>query len=252
MNITAYIDESGTHAGSETIAVAGFLGKPDEWGAFTVYWSEVLAHFGIPVFHMKDFAHRRSVFTGWTEDRRQSLLGTLLEVIDQHVLGSVGTVFTLRDYNAVFQGEVRRKTGGPYGLAMVMVVQDVAVLVRPLFGDPHVRYVLESGAEGFGQVAKAFSDNLRDPNRARQLRLLSLDFRSKADAIPLQAADLLAYELRLHLPRQLGIDKRPARYALRRIASMPRRWSRIEREELEKWQDVIELGLVHSTGSWRE
>ncbi len=250
MNITAYFDESGTHGGSAAVAFAGFLGVADEWGAFTFEWQNALDEFGIEMFHMASFESRVGEFEGWTEEVRRNRLGRLLAIINRHVLGSVGTVIPLADYNAIFDGPARARTGGPYGLAAFGTFLEVGQLVRPLRGDPWVAYVLESGAKGAGQLTKLFHDNEQDENSKRPLRLLSLSFQNKRDSLPLQAADIHAYELYKHLPRHLGVEKRPTRWTLRALGSMPRNWGYVEAGELRKWREIIDLGLVHSTGTW--
>jgi hypothetical protein len=55
MNLYGYFDESGTHKGSTSFALAGFLGRADEWGVFAYRWQEALGGFGLPFFHMVDF-----------------------------------------------------------------------------------------------------------------------------------------------------------------------------------------------------
>lgn len=286
MNIYGYFDESGTHKGAAALSVAGFLGKADEWGAFTFEWEQALADFGLTFFHMASFESRIGEYD-WPEDVRRERITRLLAIINRHVLGSAGIVLPIPDYDVIFaedelppgpnvewlapgiaapgaprpgdappnepdmrRGAIRRKSGGPYGLAATCLFMDVAKLAKALPGDPHIAYTFESGAQGVGQVAKLFQDNYTDVNSRRDLRLLSLTFADKRDMAPLQAADLLAYELYKHLPRQLGQDKHPTRYTLKRLAEMPKLWGTLESEQLKTWHFVIGRGLHYGTGSW--
>jgi hypothetical protein len=48
--LTAYFDESGTHSGSEAVAVAGYVSTPDRWERFGQEWREALAAYNIEYF----------------------------------------------------------------------------------------------------------------------------------------------------------------------------------------------------------
>lgn len=288
MNIYGYFDESGTHKGSPAFSLGGFLGKADEWGAFQFEWEAALKDFGLPFFHMASFESRLKGYD-WSEDVRRERINRLLEIIHRHVLGSFGIVFPLAEYDAVFPedeippgpnvewlapgiagpgaprpgdappnepdirpGAIRRKSGGPYGLAATMLFRSVAEWVVGLPGDPCVAYVMEQGAVGAGQTLKFFQDNYADDNQRRSLRLLSLSFEDKRRFTPLQAADLLAYELHKHLPRQLGQEKRPTRYTLIELAKSPRSWGTVDAAELRKVHFVLGRGLHYSLGTWQK
>lgn len=286
VNIYGYFDESGTQKGSRAFAIGGFLGRADHWGAFQFEWEQALADFDLPFFHMSSFESRLKGYD-WPEEVRRERLSWLLGIIRRHVLGSVGVVLPLAAYNAVFRedeipagpnvewiapgvlgpgaprpgdlpplkpdmtsGALRRKTGGPYGLAATMLMMDVSMLVTPLAGDPHVAYIFEQGAEGRGQFLKVFNDNYDDIDLRRQGRLLSIAFEDKRRVVMLQAADILAYELYKHLPRQLGLEARPTRYTLHELAKVPYRWVTATEDELRKWHYVLGRGLHYSQGSW--
>lgn len=255
LTIAAYFDESGTHAGSEAVAVAGYLATPEEWESFEVEWRAALAEWGLDYFHMSKFANRIGEYASWTEDDRRERFVRLVNITNKHVLGSVGTVIPLALYDATFSvgGPARAKTGGPYGLAAFCNMMSVADLVRDLRGEPSVAYVLESGAVGRHQITKLLLDNMNDPESQKQFRLLSLAFQDKRQFVPLQAADILAYELYLHLPRQLGRSPRLSRtHNLTLLKSVPSSWGYLNESELKKFAYIATLALEFSTGTWQK
>jgi hypothetical protein len=204
VTLTGYFDESGTHAGSEAVAVAGFLATPGSWERFEGDWRAALADFGIDLFHMSPFAQRVGDYASWSEEERRERLARLLGIISEHVVGSVGVVIPLPLFDRLFSvgGIARRTTGGPYGLAMSVNILAVARIVEHLAGTPKVAYVFETGAVGRHEAAKIFAANLNNPESRENNRLLSLSFQGKREFAPLQAADILAYELHRELPRQ--------------------------------------------------
>lgn len=253
MIIDAYFDASGTHKGSKAVSVAGFLGRPDEWAVFGIEWQAALQEWGLDVFHMADFANRLGPYRHWSEDVRRDRLNRLLGIVNRHVLGSVGTVIPIAAYDAAFTDvKARKQSGGAFSIAGVMCFDDVAELLRRqrLGGEAQVAYVYEIGDIGAGQFMKVFQDNERDPEQKRKYRLLSLRFENKRQFLPLQAADILAYELYKESPRALGIERRPARYPLTFLGAKPHVWGRVDEPHLREWAQVIGLGLEHSTGTW--
>src|SRR5712691_3625776 len=68
--LTAYFDESGTHADSPAVSVAGYLASDASWSAFADDWREALAIYKIPAFHMTDFVGGRGAFTAWPKAKR--------------------------------------------------------------------------------------------------------------------------------------------------------------------------------------
>lgn len=254
MTITAYFDESGTNADSDAVVVAGYLATPDAWEQFETEWREALDDWHLDFFHMSEFAHRINGYKHWTEEIRRERLNRLFGIINSHALGSVGTVVPRALYDAKFSfdGPARQKTGGPYGLAAYCDLMRTSELVRDLSGEPHVAYVFEKGAVGRDQFTKVFMDNLNDDESRARMRLLSLTFQDKRQFVPLQAADILAYELRLHLPRQLGTSKlAPRLHNLNALNSIPAAWAHINEPQMTDFAYMLTLAVEFSTGTWQ-
>jgi hypothetical protein len=54
MIFTAYLDESGTHAGAELSAMAGFVGDARQWRKFEKRAGKLFKRFRVDVFHTID------------------------------------------------------------------------------------------------------------------------------------------------------------------------------------------------------
>ena len=238
---TAYFDESGTHEGSEAVAVAGYLSTPELWEKFEVEWREALGDFGIEFFHMTDFAARRQQFAGWPEEKRRACLSRLVDITNRHVIASAGTVIPVSDYQAVFSKKADHFVGGPYGVAAMVCFSEMAKMFKLIGVHGQVAYVFESGAQGSGQVQKAFTWLEQDPGSKAQYRLLSLSFQNKRQFCPLQAADILAYELYLYFPKALKKSERAVRYGVKALAEAPRDWGRLDMGTLEEWARIVEI-----------
>jgi hypothetical protein len=242
LTLTAYFDESGTHHGSEAVAVAGYLSTSEGWLAFRAEWEAALANFNIPMFHMTDFALSQQQFKGWPEPKRRECFARLLEIINRNVIGSVGMVIPTRAFEVAFAAGSRAFVGGPYGLAAMQCAMALGQVMRLSGIKASIHYVFESGAEGYGQVAQAFQTLLDDAGSREYFRVRSLAFQNKLETVPLQAADILAYELYKQTPKQLGIDPRaPRHFSLNSLRAMPSDWGYSDTYELAKWSHVISI-----------
>lgn len=105
-----------------------------------------------------------------------------------------------------------------------------------LVPDADVAYVVESGTEGYGDIAHMFADMSRNDPSATGTRAISLAFESKQRFVPLQAADILAYELYREVPRQLGLTVgMQRRRNLEKLAEPTHAWGYFNDAELDKW-----------------
>jgi hypothetical protein len=216
---TVYLDESGTHTASEAVAVAGYIAPPGAWAQFEVEWRAALTDLGVEAFHMAPFSNRAGRYAWWPEEKRRDGLARLIGIVNDRALASVGVVLPVHLYDRLLTGTARERSGGPYGLAAVACAMEVAEILRA-DEEAVADYVFENGALGRGQLAKVLRDNAGSPEARNWSRIASVRFEDKRRYLPLQAADILAYELYKHLPRHLGLDR--ARLASTTSGNWPR------------------------------
>jgi hypothetical protein len=246
--LTGYFDESGTHGAAEAISVAGYLSTPDRWVLFEQEWNQALADFGIAYFHMADFANGAPASKGkpgydtWTPAQKEERFDRLAKIINDHILVSVGYSFSVPRYRAIFSAAAKRAGGGAYGIAANCCFMEMAKFIRESANpEAWVRYIFESGAQGTGEVLKNFQLNVRLPQQKEYYRTLALSFEDKRKFCPLQAADILAYELYRYFPRRVGIDKRSgARRELLALVTAQKKWCCLDDEGLGNWSMVVE------------
>lgn len=258
LTITGYFDASGTHAGSGTVTLAGWLSTARGWEPFEGEWRAALTHYGLSMFHMREFAHSRGEFERWTEPQRRIRFANFAEIATRNTLSSVAVAVPTKDFEEVFTPAAQRHVGGPYGFAASVLFLEVARFLEEVLqpeGTPfEVAYVFESGDQGVGQVQKLFQANRMDVQQAAELHLASLRVENKREFVALQAADILAYELYQHFPRQMGTDPRPPRrYNLNQLAANKSwSWRFMSRERMrEDWARVLDIAArIAETEPW--
>jgi hypothetical protein len=228
LKLIGYMDETG-HSKDERqrfVGVAGLVAPAENWEAFERKWKQALSDFKIPYFHMKDFASRRRYYEGWSEQKRRKLLGKLLRIIATTNPFPVGAIISLDDYRS-FSAEDQKLMGDPYHFCLMGCVYlpswrtendppDVRVSI--IFGEQlEFKYMAGQLLEDFKQnypAAKRF-----DPPA----------FGDMKEVVPLQAADIVAYELHKEFERRRYRPQADQRYgymelmkvALRSYTFMP-------------------------------
>lgn len=237
--ITVYLDESGTHRGSEAVAVAGYVATDDAWNDFNGEWREALDEFGLEYFRMSRFSSRTGRYVGWTEGMRHERLRRLIDITNRHALASVGSVIPLEAYDRIFIGPARDRSGGPYGLAGIACAIEVGQWLRQE-SDSAAMFVFESGALGSSQLQK-FVDDVRGD--AKHTGILSVSFAGKREFTPLQAADILAYEIQRLPGGDPGKDGQRARSDwVDRLAQIPRSWTIFDVHRLQDFAQFMTRG----------
>lgn len=189
----AFLDESGTHDKSPVIVVGGYMARPEQWKFFARRWKRVLDPTGIKVFHSADCNGFHGEFSGWERAERDALVANLLAIIpdERHIGVAIGLV--LRDYDDALSGKahLRDLLGSPYEACFHWCLSTLLAIHRSYESDEPIAIVHEENQ--FEAEAKRAYKYLRETYQPSPL--ISLTFGSKREFLPLQAADVLAYEV---------------------------------------------------------
>ena len=241
--LNGYFDASGNHKGSGAVAVAGFLARAPDWVEFSARWQLALSECGLSEagFHMTDFANGAPPYDTWTDEQKRQRLARLLTIITERKATSFGIVVRRHEFDECLSDRAHKICGDVYGLAVIACFMEIGNLIHDIDVDAWDSYVFEAGDEGSGQVLRAFKHNIKDLVQKERMRLLSLRFEPKDKFLPLQAADILAYELYRDAARKMGSHSRPARYPLSQLRQLPNRWHWMSRDNLKQFSEVLEL-----------
>ncbi|NJM92330.1 MAG: DUF3800 domain-containing protein [Rhodospirillaceae bacterium] len=189
----AYMDESGIHDGAPYLTVAAYLATPQDWQEFIPEWE--FMNFPIKVFHSADCNARQREFDGWTKGLRDDHVRNLLNVIADRPLAGCVVGLDLVEFEATIKhhSELRGMFGSPYNACFSWVVQTILDIANKLSKGKRlpIAFFHESNDhETEAHDAFAWMKKNLDTNDV----LGSLTFDSKKSLVPLQAADILAYE----------------------------------------------------------
>jgi hypothetical protein len=195
MVFTCYFDESGTHAGSEITAMAGFLGNDRQWRNFEKRASKLFARFRVDIFHTIDVRRSDKDFEGWSVDRKIEFLDEFQHIINDALEGGVASIIKDADYKYYLSLPWPRKArrDSKYGILFRACLSQTVETVSNIQNawEPRLHTVVEDGARNAGDVVRIY-DWIKSRVRAPR-GVAGLTFDSKKTCLPLAAADLFAY-----------------------------------------------------------
>lgn len=196
MPLSAYFDESGTDRRSSVAVVAGLIAPPRQWERLTVEWQRILDDEELPDFHMKHYIACQGHFLDkehWTKERKDRLMRRLVSLMVRRVTHRCWAALVMDDFRRIVK-EDKTKLAPHAAVAMSCTS---ALLTLALERDLYIPYVFDQGVEN-ERVFRGF-EKLQQRKQFR-IGLLSKGDRKKC--LPLQAADLHAYEVRKYFADQ--------------------------------------------------
>ena len=207
--LQAYMDDSGTHDESAHCLVAGYWGGSREWKSFESEWKAVLASGGIREFKGNEFwprpgGNRIKPYVGWNNQRHAAFIDRLLTVIQKHKIYPFGCGVVVSEfkkqpehYRRVFAGYDHSHRVKEGALKSVYLPFQVAIFQAARYCHRGVRmnFVFDDDPRIVARASACFA-RLKDETREPDVdNLGELTFADSRIAVPIQAADLLAYEL---------------------------------------------------------
>ena len=211
-----YLDETGhvKDPNAPIVGMAGCIASLSAWEQFESEWTTALQDFGVTELHMKHFAHFRGEFSGWTEDRRQQLLARLLPIIEMRIDTWVGALLPISQFTEL-SDEQKLRLRDPYFICLQDCLHAAIIFVDSNYPRENLEVVVamheEYAWDSYGCVIGC----------AHQLpggeRIESVTAASPKKVRPLQAADLLAYELTKMGKLMMRPERKPLRYPMEQL-----------------------------------
>jgi hypothetical protein len=186
-----YLDESGTHDNSPVVTVGAYVGRPQEWQAWTKKWN--VAKRPIEVVHATDAQSLHGEFEGWSKPDRDELVKRLLPVIVNANFPGIVIGIHMDAFREALHGhdDLTSIFGTPYGACFQWLVQSVMYLQARTRNQERIIFVHE-GNDYQKEALQSFDHIERYGNP--QGTTIEILFGDKGSYPPLQAADILAYE----------------------------------------------------------
>lgn len=206
--ITAYFDESGSHANQDGVPVLSlgcYISTAEQWEHFAKEWREILNEYKIACFHAVDYENPFCKdYENWDKGKKVWFYQRLQTVIKRRVKKGIAICIVLDDFTKVITGDYLKQLVSPYSFAARTCFEIIGEWSEKHNLQEPVACVFEAGSRKGGEVCDVF-------NRIKtHYNLGTLSFADKKDVViskrgvtterkgilHLQAADILAYEIR--------------------------------------------------------
>lgn len=205
--LTAYFDDSGTHAGSHVVVYGGFIARDEVWADLETEWRPLLRHYGLSAFHLAHCEAGDHEFDLWPRAKRDMVLYEFRQLVLNRDIWGISIAVSRADWDELVVGIARNFAGEAdefcarmciYDALQFTTVDETERQVAVVFDDrPHrsvdilrmARPFLEQGLDG--------------------MELASVTFGKMKQIIPLQAADMLAWEAYTNAKQWLELGRTP-------------------------------------------
>jgi hypothetical protein len=244
--LQGYIDDSGSDMQGPVYVLSGFIGQTTEWAKFSDQWDiELHKPPAISYFKMREAESLKEQFQGWTIGDRDAKIMSLTRLIVPRVICNVECVVSQADYDSVVPRAIAfiRKTSNamedrrlanslenPYLFCFHgIVIECCNRLYEQRQLDVIDFYFDQQGK--VGNRAKAFWYALKNNAPPEYKRFLVNEpvFRDEKIFLPLQAADLIAWQTRRRIDdlNERAIDniRAPLKYVRERVPLFVNRWN---------------------------
>ena len=258
----AYVDESGTDNASGCIGVGGLIADVEAWWRFEIEWRRILSEAGVKYSHMKEYAHSAGEFSKWKsktkefEPQREKFMQQVCDCITKTAIYTFGAIIAKSEYEKFVPEDLRQDMGAPYAFLGRYCIARVGVWAQENSYEEPVNLIFERG-QPQTTIRVQHKILMAHEQARKQFRIGALSFMDKYigehpedSVLPLQAADVVAYELVKHWNTFQASQERlvqPAnatgvRYPLKRLMELPRDWNKLTsvdfKREVSVWKTV--------------
>lgn len=223
---SAYMDETGhsKDVRQKFVGIAGLIAAVPSWETFERKWKATLEEFKLPYFPMKEFAHSEQTFRDWKgkETKRRKLFGKLMMHMETAPSLPFGAIVPMQDFRS-FTNEQQGYLRDPYYLCFQSLVAACSSILegRKVPDGEKIALIFSDQGE-FRRRARQIYKNVEDANYYVR-RSLPPVFRDMREVVPLQAADVIAYEMHKEFERRLCRPGAEPRHGYQRIVKMSSR-----------------------------
>jgi hypothetical protein len=210
--LQAFFDDSGRGKESDSLVfvLAGYAGPMASFSSFADDWQTVLRE-EPPLAYVKgkEANSLTGQFANWTKEQREERLAKFIGLIRKHDLIALSFGVGYRDFNRILR-EPKGIMKYPYAIAFANVV---AWLMRSASVKPEreeIELIFDQGIIGRERAIQAAYEGMKGsiPKDTLDLLVGRPRFEDDKRYLPLQAADLLAWNVRRDYAEQLTKGKR--------------------------------------------
>jgi hypothetical protein len=241
--VHAYFDESGSHAGSPILCVAGYAFQKREARLLAKAWDAVLKQYRLPFFHMVDCAHGSDNFASLTRQQRIKAATSFIGLAKRHAARGFAVSVDVEAFREVMPSWA--PTNSPYAFCARCVIDEMGRWFFKTGFRGKSAYFFEAGHESRSEAERVVSEVLTNPlNKLNDVHYgyVAHSFILKQESAAVQAADLLSWQWATDIKHQ--IDGRPRRKDFESLLQAPVDGAHFDRARLLYYIELLkEFGV---------
>ncbi len=257
----AYFDAAGdpNDQNRHCVSLAGLVAPEKNWRQLEKSWNKILRRYGLDKMHMTDFAARRKPYDKLDERERNECLATLAGIVKRAVVFGCAHCFTVKDWNEMMRPHFKTQwqgTRGWYCFLLHSVLKDIRQSVKMPKGEKMACIFDRDKMNAY--AATCYYDTLIDGQKWADFYgaikfVRDQDNKLEDRFVPIQAADMVAYEATRHYEDVMVCKKRAeprklfanltANSLIRGVAHPRARLERIRGEWLAIQQELDRRGI---------
>jgi hypothetical protein len=194
--LRAYLDDSGTHAGSRITAVAGFVATISEWEIVEDDWAKALVDdfglSGVQTFHAVDCEHGHGEFSCVPRGLREPMSRRLATIITSREIYPIWSAVINEEWDEITDEEFRKEFPKPFLLCFRYCINEISKWAFGKAKGSPTELIFSEQNDHANRMLSIF-DLYRQKRTTTSLSTLIFD--SPVNCTPLQSADFLAYEV---------------------------------------------------------
>jgi hypothetical protein len=214
--------------------VAGYLFEPERCKALEDEWASALGTVGVSVFHTSDCAYGTGAFAGKSKDERSSVYIKLVNAITRHATKGVAVQISSEEFDEIKPPGWGDRFGGAYAACATFCILEIGSWCRNNSPGENVAYFFEAGQEHSADAHRFMDLVARHALLKDYYRYFSHSFIPKG-SIPLQAADILAWEVNKANVQARKAHKGRSRKSIEALVSVPTKIVLPKREQLRRY-----------------
>ena len=238
--VEAYFDESGTHKGSSTFCMGGYIFDSEKAKALTIEWQAMLEFNGnnviaLPHFHMADCTKVDKsgmgvgIYKHLTAKQCDFCAREAIRLIKKYATWGVMISLDLASFDVMPHKE---RFPTPYSFVAFQTMMAIRFWANQANYNGEVAFIYEAGADHNAEAHKLITEVKNVPELRGLYRYGGHSFQEKAKALPLQTADILAWHSFTHVRRK--VEGSGLRKDLKALLDVPTKYNHYDQEAVLK------------------
>jgi hypothetical protein len=214
--LEVYLDDSGTDGNTPIAVAACYISSKEQWDHFTRNWDDVREKEGFDVFHMCEFVAKKEAghkpFCDWDNAKKNRVYSKLASIINTRVRRGFAIAVPKASFDRyVFQEFKDGYAADHYTWAVRSILCLIADWRQKLGIAEPMQFVFHRGSLGQDQINRIWQLEAKKNTALPELRFgiasEGVLFEDGAVFKPLQAADILAWQIQNHMRRTVMVGK---------------------------------------------